>query len=100
MCSAIANCTRSPPRGVIEQSVTFTLPLQGKCCISVGMDRLGGGVLWRRQQAINQMRPRDRLRLCATLAFQLAPKALEVEQRTLLIRSKLTAATRPPDTVR
>ena len=51
----------------------------------LGMDRLDHRVRCRRQEAVDQVRPRDRLRLGATVAFELGPEPAEGEQRSVLI---------------
>src|SRR5258708_15948733 len=40
----------------------------------------------RRQEAIDQMRPRDRLRLGATVALELGPDASERRERTIIVQ--------------
>jgi hypothetical protein len=49
------------------------------------VDRLDHRVWCRGQEAIDEMRPRDRLRLGATVAFVLGPDAREREQGPVLV---------------
>ena len=48
------------------------------------MDRLDDGIRGRCQEAVNLMRPRDRLRLGATIAVERGPYSGEREQRPIL----------------